>query len=229
MLVVRGRQAFEAVQLGVAEEFPPGAARQVRGGLGRLPDAGVGGRRAGEGRGHGVGAQRRGPLVIRADGAAGEQQGEEGKTEGRNPKAEGRPKSEGRRANARSQESCRAWGLSAWASNIATPTFSIIGASGSGRIRLRISVGFEFGMSDFILTITRERIGALRWRRQALTRCAQALKGQIDHRRGVKGQGLREHQAADDRDAQRLAQLRAGAHADGQRHRRRTARPSWSS
>jgi len=33
LLVVCGREAFQAVQLGVAEHFPPGAARQVRGGL----------------------------------------------------------------------------------------------------------------------------------------------------------------------------------------------------
>jgi hypothetical protein len=37
LLVVGGGEGFKAVQLGIAEEFPPGATRQVRGGLGRLP------------------------------------------------------------------------------------------------------------------------------------------------------------------------------------------------
>ena len=77
LLVVGGREVFEAVQLGVAEQFPPGTARQVRGGLGWLPVLGVGGSCAGKGRRHGIGAERRGPLVVRADGAAGEQQDEE--------------------------------------------------------------------------------------------------------------------------------------------------------
>jgi len=47
LLVVGGRKAFEVIQLGVAEHIPPGTARQVRGGLRRLPGTGVGDRRAG--------------------------------------------------------------------------------------------------------------------------------------------------------------------------------------
>ena len=72
LLVVGGREGFEAVQIGVAEEFPPGAARQVGGGLGRLPNPRVSRTCATKGRRHGVGAEGRRPLVVRADGAAGQ-------------------------------------------------------------------------------------------------------------------------------------------------------------
>src|SRR5437016_5189717 len=46
-----------------------------------------------------------------------------------------------------------------------------------------------------------------------------ALKQQIDDRRGVERESLREQQSADDRDAQGTAQLGAGAESDGERER----------
>ena len=62
---------------------------------------------------------------------------------------------------------------------------------------------------------------ARRWtdrrRRPARTR-RQPIEREIDDRRGVQRQHLAEDQAADDRDAQRPAQLRAGAGAERQRH-----------
>jgi hypothetical protein len=45
----------------------------------------------------------------------------------------------------------------------------------------------------------------------------QAVEEKVDYRGGEEGQHLRDDQSADDGDAQRLAQLRADAHADGQR------------
>ncbi len=47
----------------------------------------------------------------------------------------------------------------------------------------------------------------------------EPVERQIDHRRGEQGEHLRHQQAADDGDAQRLAQLRAHACAQRQRHR----------
>jgi len=47
---------------------------------------------------------------------------------------------------------------------------------------------------------------------------AEAVKPQVDDRRGVERQQLAEQQAADDRDAQRPPQFGAGAGAEGQRH-----------
>ena len=46
---------------------------------------------------------------------------------------------------------------------------------------------------------------------------ANVLEQEIDDRRGVEGEGLRDDEAADDGDAEGLAQFGAGAHADGQR------------
>ena len=47
---------------------------------------------------------------------------------------------------------------------------------------------------------------------------AQIVEEDVDHRRGVQRQHLAEDQAADHRDAQRLAQLRADARAERQRN-----------
>ena len=48
---------------------------------------------------------------------------------------------------------------------------------------------------------------------------AEAVEIDVDHRRRIEGQDLADHQAADDRDAERLAQLRAVAEAQRQRQR----------
>ena len=45
---------------------------------------------------------------------------------------------------------------------------------------------------------------------------AEVLEEEVDDRRGVEGEDLREQEAADDGDAERLAQFRAGADADGE-------------
>ena len=42
----------------------------------------------------------------------------------------------------------------------------------------------------------------------------QPIEPEIDHRRGVERQQLADQQAADDRDAQRMAQFRSGAAAE---------------
>src|ERR1700689_4367671 len=52
----------------------------------------------------------------------------------------------------------------------------------------------------------------------ALARCgSQAVEEQVNHRRGEQRQHLAHQQSADDRDAQRRAQLRSGAGAQHQR------------
>ena len=48
---------------------------------------------------------------------------------------------------------------------------------------------------------------------------AEPVEEQIDHRRREQGQQLADDQPADDRDAERMAQLRAGAGAEHQRQR----------
>jgi hypothetical protein len=58
-------------------------------------------------------------------------------------------------------------------------------------------------------------------------RRVQAIQQQMDHRRHVQGERLRQDQAADDCDAKRTAQLRAGASSDGERYRR--IAPPWRS
>src|SRR4051812_35984829 len=55
----------------------------------------------------------------------------------------------------------------------------------------------------------------------------QPLEIEVDHRRDVEGQHLRQQQAADHREAERLARAAAGAEADGDRqasHQRRHRR-----
>ena len=47
---------------------------------------------------------------------------------------------------------------------------------------------------------------------------AQLVEVDVDHRRGEQGQHLGDQQAADDREAQRLAELRAGAVRQDHRH-----------
>src|SRR3954447_18091947 len=73
------------------------------------------------------------------------------------------------------------------------------------------------GYEKFICLLRGLRRGA--WRRTACHADAQALHREIDHRRGVERQQLAEQQAADDRDAEREAQLRARAALEGERHR----------
>jgi hypothetical protein len=46
---------------------------------------------------------------------------------------------------------------------------------------------------------------------------AHVFEEEVDHRGGVEGKDLREQQASDDRDAQGLAQFRAGSDPEGQR------------
>src|SRR6266496_4872963 len=45
----------------------------------------------------------------------------------------------------------------------------------------------------------------------------ELIEGQIDDRRGIKSEHLRNNQAADDSNAERLSQFAANAHADGER------------
>ena len=52
----------------------------------------------------------------------------------------------------------------------------------------------------------------------------QPVEQQIDHRRGVERQHLRDDQAADNGDAERPAQLRAGAGGNDQRDRAKQCR-----
>jgi hypothetical protein len=47
----------------------------------------------------------------------------------------------------------------------------------------------------------------------------ELIKGQIDDRRSIKSEHLRDNQAANDSDAKRLPQFAANAHADGERQR----------
>src|SRR5262249_59843790 len=55
--------------------------------------------------------------------------------------------------------------------------------------------------------------------RSAPELAVQAVKQQIDYGRGVEGENLRHHQAADDGDAQWPVQLRARSDCDHERHR----------
>src|SRR5262245_66251387 len=69
------------------------------------------------------------------------------------------------------------------------------------------------------------RLGRLRQGELGLVRCRlaaearlQALHRQIDHRGGVEREQLAQQQTADDGDAERIAQLRAGAAFEGERN-----------
>src|SRR5438874_10106939 len=70
-------------------------------------------------------------------------------------------------------------------------------------------------------------IGQRLCRRLALQELLQPLEIEVDHRRDVEGEELREQQSADHREAERLARAAAGAKADGDRqaaHQRRHGR-----
>ena len=114
---------------------------------------------------HGVGAQRRGPLVIRADGAAGEQQGKERqrpKAETRRPKEIRSPKAE--RELQRAQRRVDAAPGSPDPERCAGGSGSDFGFRTSDFLRIS---DFGFRISYHVMPA---RVGALRWRRHALTR-----------------------------------------------------------
>src|SRR5262245_29331740 len=46
----------------------------------------------------------------------------------------------------------------------------------------------------------------------------QAIEGEVNHRCRIQREHLAEHESAHDRDAQRTAELRAGATAESERH-----------
>ena len=74
------------------------------------------------------------------------------------------------------------------------------------------------------------RAPARRRRPAACARAAgQTIEREVDDRRRVERERLAHEQAADDRDAERVAELRADAGAERERQRARAAPPSSSS
>ena len=69
-----------------------------------------------------------------------------------------------------------------------------------------------------LLRVRRRELRSAPTARRRDSRVPARSNAEIDHRRGVERQHLAEHQAADDRDAQRPAQLRTHAGAHRQRH-----------
>ncbi len=71
-------------------------------------------------------------------------------------------------------------------------------------------------------------VAARRRGRRAKHPLSEAVKAEINHRRRIEREQLAHDQAADDGDAERTAQFRAGARAEGQGKAAEPSRPAWS-
>src|SRR5579862_4513597 len=99
-------------------------------------------------------------------------------------------------------------------------------ASATPRVSRVVATGRRMNGSE-MLTASRSRQETSRGRvldrpfdgAAAAQAARQPVETEIDHRRREQGEELTHDQAADDRDAERMAQLRAGAGADHQRQR----------
>ena len=84
---------------------------------------------------------------------------------------------------------------------------------GSARIIL------QFDLNRDIDGAARDVQAAINAARSNLPTLPQAVHGEEDHRRGKQRQQLTEQQPADNRDAQRVTQLRTNPRTERQRHR----------
>src|SRR5690348_18418784 len=96
-------------------------------------------------------------------------------------------------------------------------------ASSSARLSSEVATGRRMKGSDMLMGSVGRRLDRQRpWLRPTPQPPREAIEVEVDDRRRVERQQLREQQAADDRDAERAAQLGPGAGAQRQRQDRKS-------
>ena len=103
-------------------------------------------------------------------------------------------------------------------------------ASSIAAARSEVAIGRRMKGSEMFIQATAAREGsALAPAQPCANQPPSRVHVEINDRRRVERQHLRDEQAADDGDAERAAQLGAGARCRAPAAARRAARPSWSS